>query len=145
MKHAQPRHRRTPTSHSSLLARINPNAAGIDCGAEEHYVAVPADREAAPVRSFTTFTTDLHQLAEWLTACGITTVAMESTGVYWIPVYEILEAHGIRACVVNARHMKNVPGRRTDWQECQWIQFLHAVGLLRAAFRPGGGGVRVAG
>jgi transposase len=100
------------------------------------YVAVPPDRDEHPVRIFDTFTGDLHELANWLSACGITTVAMESTGVYWIPVYEILEAHGIRACVVNARHMKNVPGRRTDWHECQWIQFLHAVGLLRAAFRP---------
>jgi len=82
------------------------------------YVAVPPERDEQPVRIFDTFTADLHELAEWLTACGITTVAMESTGVYWIPVYEILEAHGIRACVVNARHMKNVPGRRTDWREC---------------------------
>jgi transposase len=115
---------------------LEPNAAGIDIGAREVYVAVPPDRDEHPVRIFDTFTADLHEWADWLTACGITTVAMESTGVYWIPVYEILEAHGIRACVVNARHMKNVPGRRTDWHECQWIQFLHAVGLLRAAFRP---------
>ena len=86
MTHAQRRHRRTPTPHSSLLERINPNAAGIDCGSEAHYVAVPADREAVPVRSFTTFTTDLHRLPDWLTACGITIVAMESTGVYWIPL-----------------------------------------------------------
>jgi transposase len=136
MKHAQPRHRRTPTSHSSLLARINPNAAGIDCGAEEHYVAVPADREAAPVRSFTTFTTDLHRLADWLTACGITTVAMESTGVYWIPLYEILEARGLDVVLVNARQVKNVPGRKTDVMDCQWLQELHSVGLLRGSFRP---------
>jgi len=115
---------------------LEPNAAGIDIGAREVYVAVPPDRDEHPVRIFDTFTADLHELANWLTTCGITTVAMESTGVYWIPVYEILEAHGIRACVVNARHMKNVPGRRTDWHECQWIQFLHSVGLLRAAFRP---------
>ena len=115
---------------------LEPNAAGIDIGAREVYVAVPPDRDEQPVRVFDTFTADLQELANWLKACGITTVAMESTGVYWIPVYEMLEAQGIRACVVNARHMKNVPGRRTDWQECQWIQFLHAVGLLRAAFRP---------
>jgi transposase len=83
-----------------------------------------------------TFTEDLQQLAEWLVACGITTVAMESTGVYWIPLYDILEAQGIKVCLVNARHMKNVPGRRTDWHECQWLQYLHSVGLLRAAFRP---------
>lgn len=115
---------------------LEPNAAGIDIGAREIYVAVPPDRDEHPVRVFDTFTADLNELAHWLIACGITTVAMESTGVYWIPVYEILEAHRIRACVVNARHMKNVPGRRTDWHECQWIQFLHSVGLLRAGFRP---------
>src|SRR5262245_33634908 len=136
MKHAQRRHRRTLTPHSSLLERINPNAAGIDCGAEEHYVAVPPDREAAPVRSFTTFTTDLHRLADWLTACGITTVAMESTGVYWIPLYEILEARGLDVVLVNARQVKNVPGRKTDVMDCQWLQELHSVGLLRGSFRP---------
>jgi len=136
MKHAHRRHRRTPTPHSSLLERINPNAAGIDCGAEEHYVAVPPDREAAPVRSFMTFTTDLHRLADWLTACGITTVAMESTGVYWIPLYEILEARGLDVVLVNARQVKNVPGRKTDVMDCQWLQELHSVGLLRGSFRP---------
>jgi transposase len=112
------------------------NAAGIDIGAREIYVAVPPDRDAEPVRVFTTFTEDLHRLAAWLRACGITTVAMESTGVYWIPLYGILEAAGIRPCLVDARHLKNVPGRRTDWHECQWLQYLHSVGLLRAAFRP---------
>ena len=90
----------------------------MDIGAREIYVAVPADRDEHPVRVFNTFTSDLNELAQWLIACRITTVAMESTGVYWIPVYEVLEAQGIRPCVVNARHMKNVPGRRTDWQEC---------------------------
>jgi transposase len=117
---------------------LEPNAAGIDIGAREMYVAVPPDRDEHPVRVFDTFTADLNELADWLISRGITTVAMESTGVYWIPVYEILEARGIRACVVNARHMKNVPGRRTDWHECQWIQMLHSVGLLRAGFRPEG-------
>jgi transposase len=115
---------------------LEPNAAGIDIGAREMYVAVPPDRDEHPIRVFDTFTADLNELADWLVACGITTVAMESTGVYWIPVAEILEARGVRPCVVNARHMKNVPGRRTDWHECQWIQFLHSVGLLRPAFRP---------
>jgi transposase len=115
---------------------LEPNAAGIDMGAREMYVAVPPERDEQPVRVFDTFTADLNELADWVVACGITTVAMECTGVYWIPVSEILEARGIRPCVVNARHMKNVPGRRTDWHECQWIQFLHSVGLLRAAFRP---------
>ena len=92
MKHSQRRHHQKPASGPSLLERINPNAAGIDCGSEAHYVAVPAERDVTPVRSFTTFTTDLHRLADWIAACGVTTVAMESTGVYWIPLYEILEA-----------------------------------------------------
>jgi transposase len=112
------------------------NACGIDVGSREMYVAVPPDRDPEPVQVFQTFTEDLKRLAEWVVACRITTVAMESTGVYWIPLYQILESHGIRVCVVNARHMKNVPGRRTDWHECQWLQYLHSVGLLRAAFRP---------
>jgi transposase len=117
---------------------LEPNAAGIDIGAREIYVAVPADRDEDPVRVFLTFTADLEEMARWLLSCRITTVAMESTGVYWIPLYDVLERHGIRPCLVNARNMKNVPGRRTDWHECQWIQFLHSVGLLRAAFRPDG-------
>jgi transposase len=88
------------------------------------------------VRQCGTFTSDLHQMAEWLVSCGVTTVAMESTGVYWIPVYDVLEQHGIRPCLVNPRNMKNVPGKRTDFHECQWIQYLHSMGLLHAAFRP---------
>ena len=115
---------------------LEPNAAGIDIGAREIYVAVPPDRTDEAVRVFPTFTEDLEEMARWLKACGVTTVAMESTGVYWIPLYDILEAHGIHPCLTNARHMKNVPGRRTDWHECQWLQYLHSVGLLRAAFRP---------
>jgi transposase len=112
------------------------NAGGIDIGAREIFVAVPPDHDECPVRVFDTFTEDLHAMARWLNACGVTTVAMESTGVYWILLYDILEAHGIRPCLTNARHMKNVPGRRTDWHECQWLQYLHSVGLLRPAFRP---------
>ncbi len=115
---------------------IEPNAGGVDVGAREMYVAIPPDRDAEPVRVFQTFTADLEELADWLVEKGVTTVAMESTGVYWIPLYQILEDHGIRVCLVNARHMKNVPGRRTDWHECQWLQYLHSCGLLRAAFRP---------
>lgn len=115
---------------------LEPNAAGIDVGAREMFVAVPPARDGNPVRVFATFTEDLERLTDWLEQCGVTTVALESTGVYWIPLYEILEQRGIRPCLVNARHMKNVPGRRTDWHECQWLQFLHSVGLLRAAFRP---------
>ena len=115
---------------------FQPNAAGIDIGAREIYVAVPADRDDHPVRKCETFTSDLHQMAEWLVSCGITTAAMESTGVYWIPVYDVLEQHGIQPCLVNPRNMKNVPGKRTDFHECQWIQHLHSLGLLHSAFRP---------
>jgi len=133
--HRRP-HEKKPPSRPSLLERMSPNAAGVDCGSEAHYVAVPPDRDAAPVRSFRTFTTDLHRLADWLTTCRVTTVAMESTGVYWIPLYEILEARGLDVVLVNARHVKNVPGRKTDVVDCQWIQELHSVGLLRGSFRP---------
>ena len=99
-------------------------------------MAVPPERDPDPVRKCETFTGDLHQMAEWLVGCGITTAAMESTGVYWIPVYDVLEQHGIKPCLVNPRNMKNVPGKRTDFHECQWIQHLHSLGLLHAAFRP---------
>src|SRR6185295_8012910 len=115
---------------------LEANASGIDIGAREMYVAVPPDRDPTPVRIFDTFTQDLGELADWLMRCGVETVAMESTGVYWIPLYEMLEQRGLKVCLVNARHMKNVPGRRTDWHECQWLQYLHSVGLLRSAFRP---------
>jgi len=115
---------------------MNPNAAGIDCGAAAHYVAVPPDRDPTPVRAFQSFTADLHRLADWLTACGVTSVAMESTGVYWIPLFELLEARGFAVVLVNARHVKNVPGRKTDVVDCQWLQELHSVGLLRGSFRP---------
>jgi transposase len=125
-----------PRSSTNVLDRINPNAAGIDCGASEHYVAVPADRDPTAVRSFPTFTGDLHRLADWLTACGVTHVAMESTGVYWIPLFEILEARGFTVSLVNARHVKNVPGRKTDVQDCEWLRDLHMMGLLRGSFRP---------
>jgi transposase len=117
---------------------FEPNAAGIDIGAREIYIAIPADRDDHPVRKCETFTGDLRQMAEWLVSCGITTAAMESTGVYWIPVYDVLEKHGIRPCLVNPRNMKNVPGKRTDFHECQWIQHLHSLGLLHSAFRPDG-------
>jgi transposase len=119
-----------------LLDRIKPNAAGIDCGSEMHYVAVPSDRDPEPVRCFKTFTDDLHRLADWLVACGVKTVAMEATGVYWIPIYEILEARGLEVLLVNARHVKNVPGRKSDVSDCEWLQELHSVGLLRGSFRP---------
>jgi transposase len=118
------------------LPVLNPDAAGIDIGATEIFVAVPADRDPEPVRSFATFTEDLDRLTDWLKSCGIETVAMESTGVYWIPLFQILEARGLKVCLVNARYYQNVPGRRTDVCDCQWLQYLHSVGLLRASFRP---------
>ena len=120
----------------TTLPVMRPNAAGIDIGATEIFVAVPPDRDAENVRSFPTFTQDLYALADWLKRCGIETVAMESTGVYWIPLFQILEERGFEVCLVNARHVKNVPGRRTDVSDCQWLQFLHSVGLLRASYRP---------
>src|ERR1700674_4917346 len=130
MKHHQRRRASKPRISPSVFERINLNAAGVDCGSAEHFVAVPPDRDPTPVRSFKTFTDDLHRLADWLTACGVTSVAMESTGVYWIPLYEILEARGFDVVLVNARHVKNVPGRKTDVVDCQWLQELHSVGLL---------------
>jgi len=118
------------------LGQHNPAAAGLDIGAEEIWACVPADRDAHPVRAFGTFTPDLHALADWLAQCQVTTIAMESTGVYWIPIYEILEARGFAVALVNARHLKNVPGRKSDVQDCQWLQQLHSYGLLTASFRP---------
>jgi transposase len=118
------------------LACVHPNAAGLDIGSAEIVVAVPADRDPQPVRVFSTFTPDLHALVAWLVACGIDTVAMESTGVFWIPIYELLEQAGITPFLVNARHVKTVPGRKTDWNDAQWLQKLHALGLLQASFRP---------
>ena len=120
------------------LGVLHPDAAGIDIGASELFVAVPADRDSDSVRSFPTFTRDLNELADWLEACDIRTVAMESTSVYWIPVYQILEDRGFEVCLVNAQYVKNVPGRKSDVSDCQWIQYLHSVGLLRASFRPPG-------
>jgi transposase len=115
---------------------INPHAAGVDLGSREHWVAVPADRDPQPVRSFGTFTTDLEELARWLKGCGITTVAMEATGVYWIPLFQLLERRGFEVLLVNARQIKNVSGRKSDVLDCQWIQRLHTYGLLGASFRP---------
>ena len=124
------------TQKQKSLPFIQPDAAGIDIGATEIYVAVPEERDIRPVRKFATFTEDLHRLADWLMACSIKTVAMESTGVYWIALFQILESRGLEVCLVNARHIKGVPGRKTDVQDCQWLQYLHTVGLLRGSFRP---------
>jgi len=107
-----------------------------NCGSAEHFVAVPPDRDPTPVRSFPTFTNDLQRLADWLTACRVTSVAMEATGVYWIPLFEILETRGFTVLLVNARHVKNVPGRKRDVSDCEWLRDLHIVGLLRGSFRP---------
>ena len=118
------------------LPVIEPKAAGADVGATQIFVAAPADRDPEPIRCFDTFTSDLEALADWLETCGIGTVVMESTGVYWIPLFQILEGRGIEARLVNARHVKNVAGRKSDVADCQWLQYLHAVGLLRGSFRP---------
>ena len=112
------------------------DAAGIDLGARRHYVAVPVDRDKESIRSFGTTTPELIELCVWLQRCGVRTVAMESTGVYWIPLYEMLEERGVEVYLVNSRHLKNVPGRKTDVQDCRWLQELHTFGLLRASFRP---------
>ena len=118
------------------MPTLHPHAAGIDIGATELYVCVPLDRDPEPIRRFGTFTEDLHAVADWLKQCGVTAVAMEATGVYWIPLYQILETHGFAVCLVNARHVKHAPGRKSDVQDCQWLQYLYSVGLLRASFRP---------
>ncbi|MFT3766137.1 MAG: IS110 family transposase [Minicystis sp.] len=124
---------RAPTA----LAPVHRHAAGIDIGATFHVAAVPSELDSEPVRSFRSFTGDLNRLADWLVSLGITTVAMESTGIYWVPVFEILEARGLDVVLVNARDAKNVPGRKSDVNDAQWIQQLHSYGLLRASFRPG--------
>lgn len=118
------------------LTLTHPNAAGIDIGSAAHFVAVPPDRDDQPVREFASFTADLERLADWLTACAVDTVAMESTGVYWIPLFELLEARGFTVLLVNARHVKNVSGRKSDVLDCQWLQQLMTYGLLSGAFRP---------
>jgi len=115
---------------------VFPNAAGIDVGASSHWVAVPQDRDAQPVREFGAMTNDLHALADWLIACGVDTVALESTGVFWIPLYEVLEQRGLRVWLVDARQLKYVPGRKSDYLDCQWVQKVMSFGLLRPAFRP---------
>jgi hypothetical protein len=115
---------------------VFPNAAGIDVGGSSHWVAVPPRSSAEPVREFGAMTDDLNAMATWLIACGVDTVALESTGVYWIPVFEVLEQRGLKVWLVDARQMKYVPGRKSDVQDCQWLQKLMSLGFLRAAFRP---------
>src|SRR5438094_8283332 len=115
----------TPVLHS-----LNPNVSCVDMGATEIYTAVPADRDPQPVRHFSTFTEDLHAAADWLKSCNIETVAMESTGVYWIPFFQILEERGLKVYLVNAHHAKTMPGSKSDVSDCQWLQYLHSVGML---------------
>ena len=118
------------------LEVVHPDAAGIDIGGSEHWVAISPDRDPEPVRRFGCFTADLHEMARWLIEKGVRSVAMQSTGVYWMPVFEVLEQHGLKPFLVNAQHTKNVPGRKTDVQECQWLLKLHAFGLLNNSFQP---------
>lgn len=118
------------------LEIVHPEAAGIDVGGSEHWVAINPDRDAEPVRRFGCFTSDLRQMAQWLVEKGVRSVAMQSTGVYWMPVFEVLGQHGLEVFLVNARHTKNVPGRKSDIQECQWLLKLHAFGLLNNSFQP---------
>jgi len=132
------KHKKTkPLSETSKpLHEPEPDAAGIDLGATEIWVAVAPDRCEMPVRRFGAFTEDLMAIVQWLLACGIRTVAMEATSVYWVPLYQLLADAQIAICLVNARHVKNVPGRKSDVRDCQWLQYLHSVGLLMASFRP---------
>ena len=127
-----------PERLPAQLSQVNLNAAGIDVGATSHFVAVPADRAEQPVHEFAAFTADLYRLAEWLSECGVETVVMESTGVYWIPLFGVLEERGFAVMLVDPRRIKNVPGRKTDVLDCQWLQQLHTYGLLSGAFRPDG-------
>lgn len=127
---------RSSTQKAKNFHIINPNAAGIDIGADRHWVSVPVGRDNENVRSFGCFTTQLYKMADWLKTCGVETVAMESTGVYWIPVFQILESRGFEVRLVNAHYVKTVPGRKTDVKDCQWLQQLHTYGLLSGSFRP---------
>jgi transposase len=130
--------RKRSSLKNNTMPMVHPNAAAIDVGATMHMAAVRADRTPEPVRSFGTFTVDLHRLVNWFKECGVETVVMESTSVYWIPIFELLDARGFTVFLVNARDAKHVPGRKTDVSDAQWLQRLHSCGLLRASFRPKG-------
>jgi transposase len=136
MRRKTKRKAKAKTSLPEGLEAINLDAAGIDVGSTEHHVAVPPGRSSETVRSFGSYTAALYEMAHWLKQCGITTVAMESTGSYWIAPYQVLEASGIEVVLVNSRHVKNLPGRKTDVLDCQWLQKLHTHGLLSGSFRP---------
>lgn len=131
-KYSRRRGKRLP----KRLEVVHPHAAAIDVGSTEHYVCVREDVDPEPVQRFGCFTPELERMAKWLKQCRVTTVALESTGVYWIPVFRVLEAHGLEVVLVNPRHVKHVPGRKTDVADCQWLQQLHTFGLLRGAFVP---------
>lgn len=128
---------KTTSGDQPTLKMVNPGAAAIDIGSTVHMAAVNPDSDDMPVRAFGTFTQNLHDLAKWFQSCGVTSVAMESTGVYWIPAFEILEQHGFEVILVNARYAKNIPGRKTDVSDAGWLRQLHSYGLLRR-FRPCG-------
>ena len=136
MARSRARQRPSRPAPPSTLPQVNAHAAGIDVGATSHFVAVPADRDEHPVREFGPFTGDLYRLADWVRACGVETVAMESTGVSWIPLFQVLEERGFAVKLVDARQLKRVPGRTSDVLDCQWLQQLHSFGLLAGAFRP---------
>lgn len=133
---AKKKEKKTQLMEMGVLSQINLHAAGLDVHAQEIWAAVPAEGDPEPVQMFGTFTPDLYALADWLAKCGIKTVAMESTGVYWIPIFQILEERGFEVVLVNARYVKNVAGRKSDWLDCQWLQKLHTFGLLHASFQP---------
>ena len=125
-----------PPDPTAGLPPLHLNAAGLDVGRAEHYVAVPPDRSPEPIRRFASVTADLHAVADWLHDCHIETVVMESTGVYWIALFQILEARGFAVHLVNARQAKHVPGRKTDIADCQWLHKLHTFDLLHSSFHP---------
>ena len=125
---------KTKSQSTKVLAEHQPNAAGIDLGAEEIWVAVPAERDPNSVRRFEAFTQDLMAIVQWLVDCEVRSVAMEATGLYWIPLYQLLEDKGLKVCLVNARHVKNVAGRKSDVRDCQWLQYLHSVACCWARF-----------
>jgi transposase len=127
---------KAPKSDWKALEIVHPDAAGIDIGSHEHWVAISPDKDEQPVRSFECFTADVERMADWLISRGVGSVAMQSTGVYWMPVFEILQQRGVEVYLVNARHTKNLPGRKSDIAECQWLLKLHTFGLLNNSFQP---------
>jgi len=137
MSHKDPKRKAHPPKvDGKALEVVHPHAAGIDIGGREHWVAISPEKDAKPVRSFDCFTEDIETMADWLSGHGIQSVVMQSTGVYWIPVFEILQQRGMEVYLVNARHTKNLPGRKSDVAECQWLLKLHTFGLLHASFQP---------